>query len=634
HEIPTCAGLLAATVAKAATLEQWWNITWTTANPDGLQERRVIGVNGTWPPPPLIGTQGDVFLIHATNGLGDGSGTSLHSHGMFFNGTNYYDGAVGITQCSIPPGETLDYHIDTKLQTGTYWIHGHYLGQYVDGLRSPVIIHPVNKTGRSDDVSWDDEYTIVVSDWYHDEHAVLLNQFMNWKNPTGAEPVPNSAVIYVLHNNTYYPDAASINNGQATSDNASIEFVPGRKYRIRVINMSALAMFYLSMNGHEMSIIEMDGVEMQPYPIDMLTAAVAQRYSVLVEAKNETSANYAIDVMQDPAMYDTVPDDLVLNNTLQIIYATANPPAEGSIYEEFPMFNDTELAPVLEKAMAPADIEYVLNVFFDTYDDGTNRASFNNVTFQEPPTASIFTALTMGNDSFLSSVYGKQTNAYAYPHMANIQLTVYNWDAGFHPFHLHGHEFQVVSKSFDVTSNDTTVNPELVEGQSNPSRRDTITIPPTGRVVLRWRADNPGAWFFHCHIDWHLSSGLAAVFIEAPEAFQGNVPGVANTTIPQVFYDQCKYFDLPTSGNVVGKFSTSDFKGEPSGPFPLKMGWTPKAIGALAGCIITFLIGVATIIWYGWGTLEEEDVEEEIRRKVALKQAQGSKGFLSRFSRK
>jgi iron transport multicopper oxidase len=138
-----------------------------------------------------------------------------------------------------------------------------------------------------------------------------------------------------------------------------------------------------------------------------------------------------------------------------------------------------------------------------------------------------------------------------------------------------------------VTSNDTIINPPLVEGQSNPSRRDTITIPPTGNVVLRWRADNPGAWFFHCHIDWHLSSmskpqmmpsgsssklnpvlslgGLAAVFVEAPEKFQ------ENTTIPQVIYDQCKLWDRPTSGNVVGHDSTTDFKGEPWGPFPLVM---------------------------------------------------------------
>jgi FtsP/CotA-like multicopper oxidase with cupredoxin domain len=59
-------------------------------------------------------------------------------------------------------------------------------------------------------------------------------------------------------------------------------------------------------------------------------------------------------------------------------------------------------------------------------------------TYREPRTPSLFTALTMGNDSFNPAVYGHQTNAIPYPHGANIQLTVYNWDDGFHPFHFHG----------------------------------------------------------------------------------------------------------------------------------------------------------------------------------------------------
>ena len=98
-----------------------------------------------------------------------------------------------------------------------------------------------------------------------------------------------------------------------------------------------------------------------------------------------------------------------------------------------------------------------------TYDDGSNRGSFNNVyvphripalhlpivrrtgteltirTYREPKTPSLFTALTMGNNSFNPAVYGHQTNAIPYPHGANIQLTVYNWDDGFHPFHFHGY---------------------------------------------------------------------------------------------------------------------------------------------------------------------------------------------------
>lgn len=63
-----------------------------------------------------------------------------------------------------------------------------------------------------------------------------------------------------------------------------------------------------------------------------------------------------------------------------------------------------------------------------------------------------------------------------------------------------------------------------------------------------------------------MSSGLAAVFIEAPEKMQE-----ANTSVPQVMLDHCKYWNMPTSGNVVGKMSITDFAGQPWGPFPLKM---------------------------------------------------------------
>lgn len=61
-------------------------------------------------------------------------------------------------------------------------------------------------------------------------------------------------------------------------------------------------MFFIAIDGHQINIIETDGVEIAPYPIDQLTIAVAQRYSILVEAKNETDKNYAMSVMQSPDM--------------------------------------------------------------------------------------------------------------------------------------------------------------------------------------------------------------------------------------------------------------------------------------------------------------------------------------------
>jgi iron transport multicopper oxidase len=124
-----------------------------------------------------------------------------------------------------------------------------------------LIIHPKNETGRGDNVTWDEEYTLVVSDWYHRQHFDLLSEFMDWKNPTGAEPVPgmsidwivgaigaagiglmvDSAAIYVLHKDQYLPSAEAIRTGEGVNDNAKLHFQPGKTYKIRIVNMSALA---------------------------------------------------------------------------------------------------------------------------------------------------------------------------------------------------------------------------------------------------------------------------------------------------------------------------------------------------------------------------------------------------------
>ncbi|EEB86684.1 hypothetical protein MPER_16273, partial [Moniliophthora perniciosa FA553] len=82
------------TQVLAGVHEVWWNITYVEGvNPDGLAERRAIGVNGTWPPPPIEVSTNDSLVIHATNSLA--LPTSLHHHGMFFNSTSWMDGARG-----------------------------------------------------------------------------------------------------------------------------------------------------------------------------------------------------------------------------------------------------------------------------------------------------------------------------------------------------------------------------------------------------------------------------------------------------------------------------------------------------------------------------------------------------------
>ena len=148
-------------------------------------------------------------------------------------------------------------------------------------------------------------------------------------------------------------------------------------------------MFQFYLDGHSMQVIELDGVDVEPFPVAHLSVSVAQRYSVLVTALNATDANYAIHANMDPAMFDVVPDDLQLNVTSTIVYAADAPLAPTTTLDEYTMFDEVGLVPVVAEPMVDPDTTIDLNVWFDTYDDGTPRASFNNVTWNMPHTPSI-----------------------------------------------------------------------------------------------------------------------------------------------------------------------------------------------------------------------------------------------------
>jgi len=58
-------------------------------------------------------------------------------------------------------------------------------GQYVDGLRAPLIIHPPKAL-----YEYDEEFTIVIAEWYHTEHDILIKQYLSPDNPKGLVPMP------------------------------------------------------------------------------------------------------------------------------------------------------------------------------------------------------------------------------------------------------------------------------------------------------------------------------------------------------------------------------------------------------------------------------------------------------------
>ncbi|KAG0147247.1 hypothetical protein CROQUDRAFT_61959 [Cronartium quercuum f. sp. fusiforme G11] len=599
-----CLLALGSFAVRAAEVNIYWNITYATGNPDGLFERTVIGVNNTWPPPPITVQAGDVIRMHAYNGLGD-TPTTLHFHGMFFNRSNFYDGAMGVTQCGIPPGKEFVYVVDTTTQVGTYWVHAHSLGQYVDGLRAPVVILPAQSSTLP---AYTDEYTIVLSDWYHSKHSDLMTTFMSKSNPTGAEPIPDSAAIYITHNSSYLPNF---------NENSTIPFVPGRTYRLRIINMGAFGMFYFKIDGHKMSVIEVDGTDVQPFAIDSLSLSVAQRYSVLVTARNDTRSNWHMHANYDSDMFDSVPDKLVLNYTSSIIYEPTAPMAPDEPFSSYDMTNDTAFQPKIVQRILKPTRPIELNAFFATFDNGINRGAFNNVTFVPPLVPTAMTVDSAPTDSLTNpSIYGPQSNVYLVENLDVVELKVLNWDAGNHPFHLHGHKFQIVGKRMDMSN--PNEDHAIDENQANPMRRDTIQIPGGGSVTLRFVADSPGSWFFHCHIEWHLESGLAALIVVAPLISQQSIP------VPQFMKDHCTALGKPSSGNAGGLSGPSiyDLSKAPHGPYPQRPGFHAKGKISIAGCILASLIGVATIIWYATGEqFEEAEVERELKVKLASKAA-------------
>lgn len=109
--------LLLPSFVESKTISQEWTVGWVTANPDGAFDRPTIGVNGQWPLPLITANVGDHLSLKVQNDLGNAS-TSVHFHGFFQNGTNHMDGAVGVTQCGIPPSESFTYEIDVSISSG------------------------------------------------------------------------------------------------------------------------------------------------------------------------------------------------------------------------------------------------------------------------------------------------------------------------------------------------------------------------------------------------------------------------------------------------------------------------------------------------------------------------------------
>ncbi|KPI42463.1 Iron transport multicopper oxidase FET3 [Cyphellophora attinorum] len=595
---------LLTSIVAAETRTYDFDIGWVRRNPDGQQERSVVGINGQWPIPRIEANVGDVVVVNAKNSLGNRT-DSIHFHGLYQNGTTHMDGAGSVSQCPIPSGSTFTYNF-TVDQPGTYWYHSHVDGQYPDGLRGPLIVHDPENPFKD---QYDEELVLTLSDWYHDEMPDLLSGFLSVTNPTGAEPVPNSALM----NDT---------------QNATISVQPGKTYFLRIINMAAFAPQYFWIEGHSFKIIEVDGIYTEATEADQLHISAAQRYGVLLTTKNTTNENFAIVGSMDTDLFDAIPDGLNPNEIT-----------------EFEPFDDFYLVPQDKEELLPEpDMQIQLDVVMDNLNNGFNYAFFNNLTWTKPVVPTLYTVLS-APPSMLNEarIYGSNTNTFVLPHMSVVEMIVNNHDPGKHPFHLHGHAFQTIIRSDEEAGDYDPNNATDRDFPATPMRRDTVLMRPNGHLVLRFRADNPGVWIFHCHIEWHVSSGLIMTFVEAPEQLRANLS--ASHTVPQDHFDACNALSppVPTYGNAAGHGAASseeqvlgardideddwlNFEGENVQAPPLPSGFTARGIVALVFSCICGILGCLVIAWYGLGEMGSVALAREQRKIDQLEQDSQSMG--------
>lgn len=125
-----------------------------------------------------------------------------------------------------------------------------------------------------------------------------------------------------------------------------------------------------------------------------------------------------------------------------------------------------------------------------------------------------------------------------------------------HPIHIHGRQYFIAKIGYpehDKDGNLKAQNKDLKMSKCGPAewrngppgdisvtrttvRKDTVIIPTGGYVVVDFIQDNPGYWYLHCHMSWHLNKGMSIVVAQ----------NIHNVKIPSVMlYSKGKDVCLP-----------------------------------------------------------------------------------------
>ncbi len=501
--------------------------------------KRAIAVNGQIPMPTLTFTEGDTAEIYVHNNLNEA--TALHWHGLFL--PNQYDGVPNLTQMPIKAHTTHLYRFPI-IQNGTHFYHSHSMFQEQIGMYGMFIM---NKRKE-----WDiPTIPVTLSEWADmkpEEINRSLHNATDWfairKGTTQsyAEAIKTGHLKTKLTNewkrmnamdvSDVYYDAFLV-NGKKQDDYP--QFKAGDKVRLRIANGGASDYYWLTYSGGKITVVASDGNDVEPVEVDRLIIAVSETYDVVVTVPENKQYEFLV-----------TPEDRTKSASLWLgsgekVTATRLPKLkyfagmkmmnnmmdmhgnmiemEGMKMQNQEMDMNTVMYPEITGAVSPNPSEGEAHgkemqmnhgnhsmAGMDMDNGGADIVTLNygmlrspeNTTLPEGPLKELKFDLTGNMNRYVWTLDNKtisESDRILIKKGENVRIILFNNSMMRHPMHLHGHDFRILNGQGD-----------------NAPLKNVIDIMPMERDTIEFAANASGDWFFHCHVLYHMMSGMGRIF--------------------------------------------------------------------------------------------------------------------------
>lgn len=511
--------------------------------PVNITGRKTIatGINGGVPGPILRWREGDTVTLNVTNRLDVPS--SIHWHGIRTPAA--MDGVPGLSFPGIAPGQTFTYRIPIH-QSGTYWYHSHSGLQEQTGVYGAIVIDP--KDGYAD--KFERDYVVLLSDWTDDDPETIVSNLkfqsdyynfnqrtigtffedasreglkaaiddrLMWgkmrMSPTDIADVTGSIYTYLM-------------NGQAPGANWSALFRPGERVRLRFINGSSMTFFDIRIPGLTMTVIQADGNDVEPVTVDEFRIGVAETYDVIVApddaaytifAQSQDRTGFARGTLSPrEGMAAAIPPmDLRPLRTMADMGMGEMDMAGMSDMGDMPGMSAHATSPAITDLLGSVSVDNIAMAPAERLDeagiglDGNGRRvlKYTDLRARIPgddprlPSREIVLHLTGNMMRYMWGFDGKkfsQAEPIRLKRNERVRFTLINDTMMEHPIHLHG------------------LWSELENGQGDRRPyKHTVIVQPGSRLSYLVTADEPGMWAFHCHLLYHMQTGMMRTVVVA-----------------------------------------------------------------------------------------------------------------------